>query len=109
MAEQLNILQLNGGVPAPDPTDGYFYVVINGIDYPIEYDTLFKNVYRSGVFASTGLANQIVVYSTPFLDVKPLIFDPSGAGYDLISWDESGFIITTYGVSDFGFLTIKDR
>jgi len=109
MAEQLNILQLNGGIPATDPTNAYFYVVIDGVDYPIEYDTLWKNVYRAGDFESTGLENQVVLYSDPFINAKPIIIDPVGTGYDLISWDETGFIITTYGVSDMHYFTIKNR
>jgi hypothetical protein len=109
MAEQVTILELNGGIAVSDPTNARYYVVIDGVDYFIEQETIFKNIYRSGSFASTGLANQIITYSTPFLNVKPLIFDPTGVGYDLVSWDENGFVITTYGIADLGFITIKDR
>lgn len=109
MAEQVTVPDLNGGVPITDPTNGIFYVVKNGIDYPIEFESLFNYIYRKGSFVSTGLPGQVVTYSTPFLNVKPVIDDPSGVGYDLVSWDENGFVINTYGIADFEYNTFKDK
>lgn len=109
MAEQVKVPDLNGGVPINDPTNGTFYIIKDGLDYPIEFESLFRYIYRKGNFVSTGLAGQVVTYSEPFLNVKPFIDDPAGVGYNLVSWNENGFVIDTYGIANFGYNTIKDR
>lgn len=110
MAEQQTILELNGGVPLDDPTSGVLYMVKDGVDYPLEFDTLFKYIYRANPDEDAdGTNGQTIIYSTPFLNVKPSIFDPLGLGVELVSWDENGFTINSYGAGKFSWITIKNR
>lgn len=110
MAEQVTVLDLNGGVPITDPTNGIFYVVIGGVDYPIEFESLFRYIYRANQNETCdGTLNQVITYSEPFLNVKPQIFDFMGIGIEIVSWDETGFVINSYGVGEFGYLTLKER
>jgi hypothetical protein len=110
MAEQVKVPDLNSGVPATDPTNGIFYVAINGQDYPIEYESLFRYIYRANSNETcNGTSNQTITYSEPFLNVKPQIFDFMGLGIEIVSWSTAGFVINSYGTGEFGYLTIKER
>lgn len=42
MSVQVNILQLNNGVPITSPVNGFLYIVIDEVDYCISYDDLVK-------------------------------------------------------------------
>jgi hypothetical protein len=110
MAALVKVTELNGGIPLDDPTSGTLYIVKNGLDYPIEFDTLFKYIYR-GNSAETcdGTNGQVITYGEPFLNEKPAIFDALQLGIELVSWDETGFVINSVDAGTFGYLTIKTR
>lgn len=110
MAEQLTIPELNGGVPLDDPTDSQLYVVKDGADYPLNFNDMFKFIYRSNPSEScNGSEGQVITYSTPFINLKPHIFDFLGIGIEVTAWDENGFTITSYGSGTFGYLTMKSQ
>jgi hypothetical protein len=110
MAEQVTIPELNEGVPLSDATDSQFYVVKDGQDYPLNFDTIFAYIYRANPeLTADGTEGQTITYSTPFLNIKPTIFDPLGLGIELVSWDETGFVINSYGTGNFAYITLKTR
>lgn len=105
MAEQVNILQLNSGVPFTDPTSGYLYIVIGGIDGFISTDNLLKymlgkeNIRAHGSVAVTEGSNDIVfeVDGVPTAlasaDYSIILFENSGIGNEITAQDEEGFTI----------------
>lgn len=110
MAELTKMADLNGGVPIDDPTDCQFWVSKAGADYPIDFDTFFRYIYRANPSESCdGTMGQVIAYSETFLNVKPQIFDFLGIGIEVTAWDENGFTINSYGAGTFGYLTIKSR
>lgn len=82
MAEQLNILELNSGVPATDPTGGFLYITIGGSDYAISYDDLIQFV-TGGLTERVRSDNNVAVTAGQHEILFPSAFSQGGNNFSL--------------------------
>jgi len=111
MAETINILQTNDGIPLTDPVGSFIYAVKDGKDYFIAYEDYIKisNYRRVSAETCDGTEDQVITYSTPLNDpVRPVIDDYQGKGIEITAFDENGFTITSLGSGSFGYLVMPD-
>lgn len=115
MAEELNILQLNGGVPATSPANGVFYIVINNVDNFITWETmvsllLAKSKVRAGIVNLSQGSNTITFkvngIDTPFESTDYSFIPISTAGIQEISRDETGVVLTALEAGALNYIAI---
>lgn len=71
---------------------------------PVVHDLYRRNSSES----ANGTDNQIILYSSTFKNIKPILFDYEGLGIQLVSWNENGFTINSYASGKFGY-EVKDN
>jgi hypothetical protein len=117
MAEQLNILQLNNGIPAASPVNGVFYIVINNVDNFITWETmvallLAKSKVRAGIVNLSEGTNMITFKvngsDTPFESTDYSFIPYSTAGIQEVSRDETGVVITALEAGALNYLAIMN-
>ena len=90
-----------------DPTNGYDYIVKEGVDYRILTRNKFAGFLRSKTAETcNGTSGQVIAYSSSFLALKPFIIDYEGIGIEVTAFDENGFTIDSLTAGNFGYLTL---
>jgi hypothetical protein len=58
--------------------------------------------------ACNGSSGQVITYSTPFSNVKPIIDDYEGRGIEITAYNANGFTITSIEAGNFGYVTLAE-
>lgn len=115
MAEQVNILQLNNGIPANNPVNGYLYIVIDGKDYFISYEDLVKyqlvkNKVRAGTINLIEGDNLITFKQdeedSPLSNDQYAVIIYPNDGIDISNKTASGFSVNSLQARTLNYIAI---
>ena len=102
-----NKLRIGGAKLIADLTELYAYVVslAAAVAGAVTMDTVMRSNRSESCNGGVG---QVITYSAPFQNVRPIIDDYEGHGIEVTAFSANGFTITSGEAGNFGYITLVE-